>query len=447
LSCCCLAAADRAPGARLEGRSEGTTFSADTVFSANLSGSIAGSQFFFTSEGKQMKDVVIVDSVRTGLAKAFRGSFNLTRSDDMLAHCIDSLLDRNPNLGADEVEDVVVGAASHTGEQDGNLARLAVILSKLPVTAAGVTINRFCSSGLQSIAIAANQIASGQTEVAIAGGVDSISMRTRQEPGKAKQNKRLIEEKPDIFMAMGNTAEVVARRYQVTREAQDEYALQSQQRYAAAVASGQIGEEIVPMQATMLKVDKATGEESRVEVTVDKDECNRPQTTLEGLAGLAPAFEEDGSVTAGNASQLSDGASMTLLMTADRAAQLGLEPLGIFRGFTVAGCEPDEMGIGPVFAIPRLLKNAGISQDDVDLWELNEAFASQCLYCRDALGIDNDIYNVLGGSISIGHPFGMTGSRQTGLILRELRRRSKKYGVVTMCIGGGQGAAGLFEAA
>jgi acetyl-CoA acyltransferase len=394
-----------------------------------------------------MKDVVIVDSVRTGLAKAFRGSFNLTRSDDMLAHCIDSLLDRNPNLGADEVEDVVVGAASHTGEQDGNLARLAVILSKLPVTAAGVTINRFCSSGLQSIAIAANQIASGQTEVAIAGGVDSISMRTRQEPGKAKQNKRLIEEKPDIFMAMGNTAEVVARRYQVTREAQDEYALQSQQRYAAAVASGQIGEEIVPMQATMLKVDKATGEESRVEVTVDKDECNRPQTTLEGLAGLAPAFEEDGSVTAGNASQLSDGASMTLLMTADRAAQLGLEPLGIFRGFTVAGCEPDEMGIGPVFAIPRLLKNAGISQDDVDLWELNEAFASQCLYCRDALGIDNDIYNVLGGSISIGHPFGMTGSRQTGLILRELRRRSKKYGVVTMCIGGGQGAAGLFEAA
>jgi acetyl-CoA acyltransferase len=394
-----------------------------------------------------MKDVVIVDSVRTGLAKSFRGSFNLTRSDDMLAHCIDSLLDRNPNVGPDEVEDVVVGAASHAGEQDGNLARLAVILSKLPVTAAGVTINRFCSSGLQSIAIAANQIASGQTEVAIAGGVDSISMRTRQEPGKAKQNKRLLEEKPDIFMAMGNTAEVVARRYQVTREAQDEYALQSQQRYAAAVDAGKIAEEIVPMAATMLKVDKETGEESRVEVTVDKDECNRPNTTIEGLAGLAPAFEEDGSVTAGNASQLSDGASMTMLMSADRAAQLGLQPLGVFRGFTVAGCEPDEMGIGPVFAIPRLLKNAGISQNDVDLWELNEAFASQCLYCRDALDIDNEIYNVLGGSISIGHPFGMTGSRQTGLILRELGRRNKKYGVVTMCIGGGQGAAGLFEAA
>ena len=394
-----------------------------------------------------MGDVVIVDSVRTGLAKAFRGSFNMTRSDDMLAHCIDSLLDRNSQVAADEVEDVVVGAASHAGEQDGNLARLAVVLSKLPITAAGVTINRFCSSGLQSIAIAANQIATGQTQVAIAGGVDSISMRTRQEPGKAQQNQRLVDEKPDIFMAMGNTAEVVARRYQVTREMQDEYALQSQQRYAAAVEAGKIAEEIVPMQATMLKVDKETGEESHETVTVDKDECNRPTTTLDGLASLPPAFEDDGSVTAGNASQLSDGASMTMLMSAERAAQLGIEPLGIYRGFTVAGCEPDEMGIGPVFAVPRLLENAGLKQDDIDIWELNEAFASQCLYCRDALGLDNDKYNVLGGSISIGHPFGMTGSRQTGLVLRELRRTNKKYGVVTMCIGGGQGAAGLFEAA
>ena len=394
-----------------------------------------------------MGDVVIVDSVRTGLAKAFRGSFNMTRSDDMLAHCIDSLLDRNSQVAADEVEDVVVGAASHAGEQDGNLARLAVVLSKLPITAAGVTINRFCSSGLQSIAIAANQIATGQTQVAIAGGVDSISMRTRQEPGKAQQNQRLVDEKPDIFMAMGNTAEVVARRYQVTREMQDEYALQSQQRYAAAVEAGKIAEEIVPMQATMLKVDKETGEESHETVTVDRDECNRPTTTRDGLASLPPAFEDDGSVTAGNASQLSDGASMTMLMSAERAAQLGIEPLGIYRGFTVAGCEPDEMGIGPVFAIPRLLENAGLKQDDIDIWELNEAFASQCLYCRDALGLDNDKYNVLGGSISIGHPFGMTGSRQTGLVLRELRRTNKKYGVVTMCIGGGQGAAGLFEAA
>ena len=394
-----------------------------------------------------MTDVVIVDSVRTGLAKAFRGSFNLTRSDDMVAHCIDALLDRNPAVGPDEVEDVIVGAASHTGEQDGNLARLAVVLSKLPITTAGMTINRFCSSGLQSIALAANQIASGQTQIAMAGGVDSISMRNRVEAGKAEQNPRLLEEKPEIFMAMGNTAEVVARRYQVTREAQDEYGLQSQQRYAAAVDAGYIGEEIVPMTTTMLKVDKETGDQSREQVVVDRDECNRPNTTLEGLAALPPVFEEDGTVTAGNASQLSDGASMTLLMTADRAAQLGLSPIGIYRGLAVAGCEPDEMGIGPVFAIPRLLANAGLKQEDINLWELNEAFASQALYCRDALGIDNEIYNVHGGSISIGHPFGMTGSRMTGLVLRELRRRNEKYGVVTMCIGGGQGAAGLFEAA
>ena len=394
-----------------------------------------------------MRDVVVVDSVRTGLGKSFRGSFNLTRSDDMLAHCVDALLDRNPALSPDEVEDMVVGAASHVGEQDGNLARLAVVLSRLPITVAGSTINRFCSSGLQSIAFAANQIASGQTEVAMAGGVDSISMRNRQDAGKADMNKILLEEKPDIFMAMGNTAEVVARRYQVTREVQDEYALQSQQRYANAQQAGWVGEEIVPLSTTMLKVDRETGEQSRVDAVVDRDECNRPTTTLDGLAGLPPAFEEDGTVTAGNASQLSDGASMTLLMTAERAGRLGLEPMGFYRGFTVAACEPDEMGIGPVFAVPRLLKNAGLEQDDIDLWELNEAFASQCVYCRDALGLDNEIYNVNGGSISIGHPFGMTGSRMTGLILRELKRRNKKYGVVTMCIGGGQGAAGLFEAA
>ena len=394
-----------------------------------------------------MREVVVVDSIRTGLAKSFRGSFNLTRSDDMLAHLIDSLLDRNPQIGADEVEDVIVGAANHVGEQDGNLARLAVVLSRLPVSAAGLTINRFCSSGLQSIAIAANQIASGQTQVAIAGGVDSISMQQRQKPAKAEMNKQLLEEKPEVFMAMGNTAEVVARRYQVTREMQDEYALQSQQRYAKAEQTGFAAEEIVPMDATMKKVDRETGEESLVDVSVDRDECNRPDTTLEGLATLRPAFEEDGTVTAGNASQLSDGASMTLLMSAERAAALGIEPMGLYRGFTVAGCEPDEMGIGPVLAIPRLLENHGLKQDDIDLWELNEAFASQCVYCRDALGLDNEIYNVNGGSIAIGHPFGMTGSRLTGLILRELKRRGGRYGVVTMCIGGGQGAAGLFEAA
>ena len=393
-----------------------------------------------------MRDVVVVDSVRTGLAKSFRGSFNLTRSDDMLAHLIDALLERNPKIAPDEVEDVVVGAASHAGEQDGNLARLAVVLSKLPITTAGMTINRFCSSGLQSIAIASNQIASGQTQIAIAGGVDSISMRNRQTAAKADQNKRLLEEKPAIFMAMGNTAEVVARRYQVTREMQDVYALQSQKRYAKAQEDGRMGEEIVPMSATMLVVDRETGEESHADVVVSRDECNRPTSTIEGLAGLPPAFEEDGTVTAGNASQLSDGASMTLLMSAERAEQLGVEPMGIYRGFTVAACEPDEMGIGPVFAIPRLLENVGLKQDDIDLWELNEAFASQCVYCRDELGLDNEKYNVNGGSIAIGHPFGMTGSRLTGSILRELKRRDEKYGVVTMCIGGGQGAAGLFEA-
>jgi len=393
------------------------------------------------------RDVVIVDNVRTGLAKSFRGSFNLTRSDDMVAHCINALLERNPKVEPGSVEDVVVGSANHEGEQGGNMARLAVVLSNLPITTAGQTINRFCSSGLQSIAIAAHQIASGQTEVAMAGGVDSISMGMRQQSSKAQKNPILEEQKPEIYMAMGNTAEVVARRYQVTREQQDAYALQSQQRYAKAQQAGWVGEEIVPMTVKMKKVDKESGEESIHEVVVDRDECNRPDTTLEGLAKLPPAFEENGTVTAGNASQLSDGASMTLLMTAERAAQLGLEPLGIFRGFTVAGCEPDEMGIGPVFAIPRLLDRAGLSIDDVDLWELNEAFASQCLYARDALHIDNDKYNVNGGSIAIGHPFGMTGSRQTGLVLRELARRKQRYGVVTMCIGGGQGAAGLFERA
>lgn len=392
-----------------------------------------------------MRDVVVIDSVRTGLAKSFRGSFNLTRSDDMLAVVIDALLARNPNVAADEIEDVIVGAGSHAGEQDGNLARLAVVLSKLPITTAGLTINRFCSSGLQSIAIAANQIATGQAQVAMAGGVDSISMRNRQTPAQAQQNQRLLDEKPEIFMAMGNTAEVVARRYNVSREIQDEYAVQSQQRYAHAQEIGWMAEEIVPMTVEMLQIDKETKAESRHSVTVDRDECNRPSTTREGLARLPPAFEEGGTVTAGNASQLSDGASMALLMSAERANQLNLQSMGVYRGFTVAACEPDEMGIGPIFAIPRLLKNAGLRQDDVDLWELNEAFASQCVYCRDFLNIDNEKYNVNGGSIAIGHPFGMTGARLTGTLLRELARREQRYGVVTMCVGGGQGAAGLFE--
>ena len=394
-----------------------------------------------------MRDVVVVDSVRTGLAKSFRATFNLTRPDDMVAHCIDSLLDRNHQVDPAEVEDVIVGAASQTGEQGGNLARLAVILSKLPVTVAGSTISRACSSGLNSIAFAANQIASGCSDIMIAGGVESISAGTRQTPGKSQPHPTIREISPDIFMAMGNTAEVVARRYNVTREYQDEFSLESQLRTAAAQQAGLFNDEIVPMPTKWAKiVNKETKETEIVDGVCVGDECNRPGTTLEGLAKLAPAFEEDGTVTAGNASQLSDGASMTLVMSAERAAQLGLEPMAYFRGWTVAGCEPDEMGIGPVFAIPKLLKATGLNMADIDLVELNEAFASQCVYSRDALGIDPEIYNVNGGSISIGHPFGMTGSRLTGHIVRELRRREKKYGIVSMCIGGGMGAAGLFEA-
>jgi len=394
-----------------------------------------------------MRDVVVVDSVRTGLAKSFRGTFNLTRPDDMVAHCINALLERNPKIDPAEVEDVIVGCASQTGEQGGNLARLAVVLSNLPITTSGSTISRACSSGLNSISFAANQIASGCAEIAIAGGVESISAGQRQTPGKSERHPHILEKSPHIFMAMGNTAEVVARRYNVSREYQDEFSLESQKRTAAAQQGGLFDDEIVPMKTKWKKItNKETGEFEIVDGTCTQDECNRPDTTLEGLAKLPPVFEENGSVTAGNASQLSDGASMTLVMSEERAQQLGLEPMAYFRGFSVAGCEPDEMGIGPVFAVPRLLEYRGMKMSDIDLVELNEAFASQCLYCRDTLEIDPDIYNVNGGSISIGHPFGMTGSRLTGHIVRELKRRNKKWGLVTMCIGGGMGAAGLFEA-
>ena len=394
-----------------------------------------------------MRDVVIVDSVRTGLAKSFRGTFNLTRPDDMVAHCIDALLTRNSKLDPGEIEDVIVGAASQVGEQGANIARLAVILSNLPITVAGTTISRACSSGLNSIAMAATQIGSGMSEVMIAGGVESISSNTRQTPGKSAKHPFIEEKSPAIFMAMGNTAEVVARRYKVSREAQDEFSFQSQMRTAAAQEAGLFDDEIVPMKTKWQKIiNKETKETEVVDGVCDKDECNRPSTTLEALGNLKPVFEEDGSVTAGNASQLSDGASMTLIMSAERAEQLGLEPLAYFRGWAVAGCEPDEMGIGPIYAIPRLLKANGLTIEDIDLTELNEAFASQCLYSRDFLNIDPEKYNVNGGSISIGHPFGMTGSRLTGHLLRELKRREKKFGLVSMCIGGGMGAAGLFEA-
>ncbi len=392
-----------------------------------------------------MNRVVIVDNIRTGLAKSFRGTFNLTRADDMVAHCIDALLERSAALDPARVEDVIVGAARQTGEQSANIARYAVALSRLPVTTPGMTLSRACSSGLNAIAVAANQIASGGCDIAIAGGVESITGLERGQ-SEFEENPRLVGEMPQFLMPMGETAEIVARRYQVSREQQDKYALQSQLRYAAAAEAGWVDDEIAPMKVQWRREDRQTGEIKIVEGVVSRDECNRPSTTLEGLSGLKPVFDENGSVTAGNASQLSDGASMTLLMSEESAAKLGLTPMAYFRGLSVAGCEPDEMGIGPIFAIPKLLKANGLAIHDIDLVELNEAFASQCLYCRDALEIDNEVFNVNGGAIAIGHPYGMTGSRMTGVVLRELKRRNKKYGIVSMCVGKGMGAAGLFEA-
>ncbi|MBS7660917.1 thiolase family protein [Pseudomonas lalucatii] len=392
-----------------------------------------------------MREVVIVDSVRTGLAKSFRGKFNQTRPDDMAAHCVDALLARN-DLDPALVDDCIVGAGSNEGAQGMNIGRNVAVLSGLGIHVAGMTLNRFCSSGLQAIAIAANQIASGCSEAIVAGGVESISLTLKSLNGDHLFNPILQRDVPGIYYPMGQTAEVVARRYGVSREAQDAYALQSQQRTARAQAEGLFDDEIVPMSVRYLVDDKASGERRVLEGIVDRDDCNRADTTLQSLAALKPAFAEDGSVTAGNASQLSDGASMTLVMSLDRALALGLKPKALFRGFSVAGCAPDEMGIGPVFSVPKLLKAKGLSVADIDLWELNEAFASQCLYARDRLEIDNQQYNVNGGSIAIGHPFGMTGSRQVGHLVRELQRRNLRYGVVSMCVGGGMGASGLFEA-
>ena len=392
-----------------------------------------------------MREVVIVDSVRTGLAKSFRGKFNQTRPDDMAAHCVNALLTRS-GIDPASVEDCIVGAGSNEGAQGYNIGRNVAVLSRLGTGTAGMTLNRFCSSGLQAIAIAANQIASGCSDIIVAGGVESISLTMKSVNTDNLINPLLKEQVPGIYFPMGQTAEIVARRYSVSREEQDLYALQSQQRTAQAQTAGLFDDEIVPMAVKYRVEDKATGQVQILDGVVDRDDCNRPDTTLESLAGLKPVFAEDGSVTAGNSSQLSDGASMTLVMSLEKALELGLKPKAFFRGFTVAGCEPDEMGIGPVFSVPKLLKAKGLRISDIDLWELNEAFASQCLYSRIRLEIDNDKYNVNGGSISIGHPFGMTGSRQVGHLVRELQRRNVRYGIVTMCVGGGMGATGLFEA-
>lgn len=392
-----------------------------------------------------MREVVIVDSVRTGLAKSFRGKFNMTRPDDMAAHCVNALLTRN-DVDPASVEDCIVGAGSNEGAQGFNIGRNVAVLSHLGIGTGGMTLNRFCSSGLQAIAIAANQIASGCSDIIVAGGVESISLTMKSVNTDNLINPLLKEQVPGIYFPMGQTAEIVARRYDVSRQEQDVYALQSQQRTALAQTAGLFNDEIVPMAVKYRVEDKATGQVQILDGIVDHDDCNRPDTTLQSLAGLKPVFAEDGSVTAGNSSQLSDGASMTLVMSLEKALALGLKPKAFFRGFTVAGCQPDEMGIGPVFSVPKLLKTKGLQVADIDLWELNEAFASQCLYSRNRLEIDNDKYNVNGGSIAIGHPFGMTGSRQVGHIVRELQRRNLRYGIVTMCVGGGMGATGLFEA-
>ncbi len=393
-----------------------------------------------------MPNAVIVDSVRTGLAKSFRGGFNATRADDMTAHIVNALMERNPEVDPTLVEDIILGCGNPEGPQGHNVARNVAVLSNLPIQTGGVTVNRYCSSGLQTIAMAATQIQSGFADCMIAGGVESISTIQGNTNMHMYVNDKIVEETPGIYHAMGTTAELVAKRYEVSREAQDEYALSSQQRTAKAQDEGLFDDEIIPMATKMLLKNKETGAEKEVETIVDKDACNRPETTLEGLSSLNPVFDpEGGSVTAGNSSQLSDGASVTMVMSEDKAKELGLKPLAYFRGFTTVGCQPEEMGIGPVFSIPKLLKSANLSVDDIDLWELNEAFASQVVYIRDKLGISSDKLNVNGGSIAIGHPFGMTGSRQVGHVTRELKRRGKQYGIVTMCVGGGMGATGLFE--
>jgi acetyl-CoA C-acetyltransferase len=391
-----------------------------------------------------MTDAVIVSTARTPIGKAQRGAFNLTHGADLGGHVIREAISR-AGIDPNSIEDVIIGCANPEGATGGNIARQAALRAGVPATASAMTVNRFCSSGLQAIALAAGRVVNDGASVAVAGGLESISLVQFHMNQFRYRDEWLMEHMPDIYMPMIETADTVAARYSISREAQDEYSLESQRRTAAAQQAGRFNDEIVPMTTTKEIVDKVTKAISQGSVTLTSDECNRPDTTLEGLAKLKPVRGEEYFITAGNASQLSDGASACVVMSGEEAARLGLRPLGIFRGYATAGCQPDEMGIGPVYAVPRLLERKGLTVDDIDLWELNEAFASQVLYCRDTLGIPNDRLNVDGGSISIGHPYGMSGARMAGHVLIEGRRRGAKYAVVTMCVGGGMGAAGLFE--